>query len=304
MQLKNFAELNFRVKSLPKKRVVIAAAAQKDLIKLAKTMEEAGLADSLLVGDRDRIQLLADELRIKLQPGQIIDVKEEKPAAAKAVALVRENQADLIMKGQIPTAVFLRAILDKDAGLRGTGFLSQVSVFEKISGDGLQLLSDCAINIAPGLMEKQKILENGVQLARRIGYPRPRVAILAPVETVTADMPETIDAAVLSKMAEREQREDYLVDGPLALDNAVSTEAARSKGIDSPIAGKADLLIVPHILVGNVLHKSLVYFAQKKVAGIVMGAQIPIIMSSRSDSTESKLLSVALAAYLLNVSSY
>lgn len=300
MLVRNFDQLNNWVKSMPKKKVVIAVAENNDIIKLAKIMEESGIADCLLVGDSNRIRLIAKESGIELKPEQIVHVSDEKQAAEKAVSLVRENKADLIMKGHIPTADFLKPVLDKDRGLRGNGLLSQVTVFEKVSGQGFQFLSDCAVNISPGLLQKRQIIKNCVQLAKKIGYSQPRVALLASLETVTPDMPETIEAAQLSKLEEQEQGQDYFVYGPLALDNAVSMEAAQCKGINGNVAGRADILIVPDIQVGNVLHKALVYFAQKRVAGLVLGAKIPIIMSSRSDNTESKLLSVALASYLLN----
>jgi len=300
MLLKNFDELMSRVKSLPKKRVVVAAAADEKIIKLAKAIDAAGIADCLLVGNRDKIQSLAKGNGTNIKPDHIVHVEtsDEKAMAEKAVSLIKENQADLIMKGHLHTAVFLKAVLNDNGALRGNGLLSQASVFEKMSGNGLLLISDCAMNICPNLDQKRQIIKNSVKLAGKIGYPKPLVAILAAVETVNPEMPETTDAAVLSKMGERGQLGNCVIDGPLALDNAVSMESARHKGINSPVAGKADILIVPDIRTGNVLHKSLVYFAKKKVAAVIMGANIPIIFPSRTDFMESKLLSVALAAYL------
>ncbi len=300
MLIKNFDELISRVKSLPRKRVVIAAAADGKTIELAEAMESSGIADYLLVGDRDEIRSLAKRDGADIKPDHIVhvDSRDETAVAEKAVSLVREKQADLIMKGYLPTGVFLKSILDKKNQLRGNGLLSQVSVFEKGCGEGLRLISDCAMNICPGLEEKRLIIKNSIKLAGKIGYLRPRVALLSAVETVNPEMPETIDAAVLSKMAQRGQMGNCLLDGPLALDNAVSLESARHKGINGPVAGRADILIVPDIRMGNGLHKSLVYFAKKRVVGIVMGAKIPIIFTSRSDPLDSKLLSVALAAYL------
>jgi len=287
---------------MPKKKVAIAAAENKDIIKLAKIMEESGIADCLLVGDSLRIGLLAKELGLEFKPEQIVHVGNEQQAAEKAVSLVKENKADLIMKGHITTAVFLKSIIDKNHGLRANGLLNQVTVFEKVSGQGFQFLSDCAVNICPKISQKREIIKNCVQLAKKVGYTQPRVALLASLETVTPDMPQTIEAAELCKLEEQEQgqRRDYFVDGPLALDNAVSMEAAQCKGINGNVAGRADILIVPDIHVGNALHKSLVYFARKRVVGLLIGAKIPIIMSSRSDNTESKLLSAAMASYLLN----
>ena len=290
-----------QVKSLPKKRVAVAAAADEKIIKLAKAMDEAGIADYLLVGDKDEIRSLANENGITIKPDQVVhvDSRDETVIADQAVSLVMENKADLIMKGHLHTAVFLKAILNNNGALRGNGLLSQVSLFEKDSGTGFLLISDCAMNIRPNLHQKGQIIKNSVKLAGKIGYLKPRVAILAAVETVNPEMPETMDAAVLSKMGERGQLGDCLIDGPLALDNAVSRESARHKGINGPVAGRADILVVPDIGTGNILHKSLVYFAKKRTAAVVMGAKIPVIFPSRTDVMESKLLSVALAAYLL-----
>jgi len=301
MIIKTFDELVNRVKSLPKKRVAVAAAADEKIIKLAKAMDAAGIADYLLVGNMDEIQSLAKRNGADIKPDQIVhvDSRDETVIADQAVSLVKENKADLIMKGHLHTAVFLKALLNNNGALRGNGLLSQVSVFEKMSGNGFLLISDCAMNICPNLDQKRQIIKNSIKLAGKIGYLKPRVAILAAVETVNPEMPETIDAAVLSKMGERGQLGDCVIDGPLALDNAVSMESARHKGINSPVAGRADILIVPDIRTGNVLHKSLVYFAKKRVAAVIMGAKIPIIFPSRTDFMESKLLSVALAGYLL-----
>lgn len=302
MILKNFNDLMSRVKSLPKKRVVVAAAADEKSIALAKAVDSSGIADYLLVGDGNKIQLMAKAAGANIKPDCIVDVdsKDETVVMERAISLVRENREGLIMKGHLSTAVFLKAILDKKNNLRNNHLLSQASVFEKRSGDGLIIVSDCAVNICPDLHQKRQIIKNCIKLAGSIGYIKPRVAILAAVETVNPEMPETMDAAILSKMAERGQLGECLVDGPLALDNAISVESARNKGLDGPVAGNADILIVPDVRMGNGLHKSLVYFARKKVPALVMGARVPIIFNSRSDPMESRLLSVALAAYLLS----
>lgn len=298
--IKNFDELIASVKSLPKKRVVVVAAAEKQVIEVMKAVDTSGIADFLLLGDRNEISSLAKMTGLNLKPEHIVDIesKSEIKMAEKAVSMIEENKADLIMKGHIPTAVFLKPILNKNSCLRGNGLLNQVSVFEKNSGDGLRIMGDCAINISPNLEQKRQIIKNALKLAWRIGYDVPRVAMLAAVETVNPNMPETLDAAVLSKMWERGQMADCQIDGPLSLDSAISIESAHRKGLNNGVAGKADILIVPDIRMGNGLHKSLVYFAVKKVAGLVLGAKMPIIMSSRSDTIESQHISIALAAYL------
>jgi phosphate butyryltransferase len=296
--IRNCAELVAAVKKLKPLKIAIAAAADDDALLVKDQAEKAGLADCRLVGDRKKIGMIARELDIQIDLDAVIDIPDTAGAARKAVSLVRSGEADLLMKGHLQTAEFLRAVLDKEAGLRTERLLSQVTVTEKPEGEGLILITDCAMNIAPTLQEKKKILENAVELAVGLGVEKPKAALLCAVETVNSDMPETLDAAILSKMADRGQIKNVQVDGPLALDNAVSPSSAEHKGIKSPVAGRADILVVPDIRVGNALHKSLIYFAGREVASVVMGAKVPIIMTSRADSPETKFRSVALACYL------
>ncbi len=201
------------------------------------------------------------------------------------------------MKGLLHTGQFLKAVLNKETGLNKGKLISQISVYDKINGEGLQLLTDCAISIQPTLEEKKQIVENAVEFARKIGITTPRVAILSALETVNPAISDTIDAAVLSKMAERGQIKNAIVDGPFALDNAICIEAAKHKNISGKVAGNADILLVPNLQVGNVLTKALVFFARRKVAAAVIGAAAPIVMTSRTDTIDNKILSIALALY-------
>lgn len=296
--IRNCAELVAAVKELRRLKIAVAAAADEDVLLVKDQVEKSGLADFRLVGDKRKIGMIARELAIQIDLDGVIDIPDTAEAARKAVSLVRSGEADLLMKGHLQTAEFLRAVLDKEIGLRTDRLLSQVTVTEKPEGEGLILITDCAMNIAPALQEKKKILENAVELAIGLGVEKPKAALLCAVETVNSEMPDTLDAAILSKMAERGQIKNVQVDGPLALDNAVSLSSAEHKGIKGPVAGRADILVVPDIRVGNALHKSLIYFAGREVASVVMGAKVPIIMTSRADSPATKHQSVALACYM------
>ena len=230
--------------------------------------------------------------------GEIIDIPDHVLAAAKAVELVKSGKAQNLMKGLLHTAVFLRAILNKETGLNKGRLLSQLTVYEKQDKGGFQILTDCAINIAPTLAEKKEIIDNAVEVARLLGYEKPKVAVLAALENVNPDMPATVDAALLTVMSQRGQIKNAIVDGPLALDNALNAEAARHKGLVSPVAGNADILLVPNIEVGNTLSKALVFLANKKTAAALPGVETPVIATSRTETLENKILTVALSAYM------
>jgi len=202
------------------------------------------------------------------------------------------------MKGLLHTGTFLKAVLNKEKGLNRGKLISQISIFDKEFGDGLQLLTDCAMAIQPSLDEKKQIIENAVELALRLGYVKPKVAVLSALEVVNPEIADTVDAAILSKMSDREQIKNAIVDGPFALDNAISPEAAKHKGIKGEVAGQADIILAPNLQVGNVLTKALTYYAHMDVAAAVMGAAAPIIMTSRTDTVKNKLLSIALASYI------
>ncbi len=296
--LKNLDHLFDEVKGGKKKKIAVAAAEDLDVLKIVDQSMKMGLADFILIGDADKINNMAVENGYNLDL-EIIHRPDHKSAAEKAVETVRQGKAGAVMKGLLHTGTFLKAVLNKDTGLNRGKLISQISVYDKeYGGEGLQLLTDCAMSIQPDLAEKKQIIENAVELALKLGYDKPRVALLSAVEVVNPAIPDTLDAAILSKMGDRGQIKNCVVDGPFALDNAISPEAAMHKKIAGEVAGNADVLVVPNLQVGNVLTKSLVYFAGKKVAAAVMGAGAPIVMTSRTDTIENKLLSVALANYI------
>lgn len=287
-----------RVRNKQKKRIAIAAAEDVEILEIIQEANNLNLAEFVLIGDKNKIVKLVNENNIGLN-SEIIHEPEHKKAAEKAVECVRNGNANAIMKGLLHTSTFLKAVLNKEKGLNTTGrLISQVSVFDKEYGEGLQLLTDCAIAIEPSMDDKKQIIENAIELAIKIGYEKPKVALLSALEVVNPAIKDTVEAAILSKMGDRGQIKGGIIDGPFALDNAIFPEAAKLKGISGEVAGNADILVVPNLQVGNVLTKALTYYAHKDVAAAVMGAGAPIIMTSRSDTIKNKLLSIALASYI------
>lgn len=297
--IKSIGSIISHVKSENKKTIAVAAAEDYDVVKVVNKCKKMDLADFILVGNKEKIIKIAKEKDVKLDC-EIINVEDNFLAAEKVVELKRQKKAHVIMKGLLQTGLFLKAALNKETGLNKGKLISQISVYDKINGEGLQLLTDCVISIQSTLEDKKQIIENAVEYAEKLGIVTPRVAVLSALETVNPAIPDTIDAAALSKMAERRQIKNAIVDGPLALDNAISMEAAKHKSISSEVAGNADILLVPNLQVGNVLTKALVFFARMKVAAAVVGAAAPIVMTSRTDTIDNKILSIALALYTAN----
>jgi phosphate butyryltransferase len=298
----NFSTLLAEIASYPVKRVAVAAAHDHTVLEAAVQASREHVAETVLVGDEARIREIAANRQLQLDKLTVIDRKDDLEAAATAVGLVADGQADLVMKGYLHTDDFLRAVLNKEHGLRAGVLMSHVFVAELPGRERFLFVTDAAMNIAPDLEQKAQILLNAVHLAHALGCDEPRVAALAAVELLNPAMPATVDATCLHTMGERRQFSPRcLVDGPFALDNAVSKEAAAHKGIAGPVAGAADVLLVPCIEAGNMLVKSLVYFAAARVAGVVLGAKCPIILTSRADSAEAKFLSIALGVYLTAV---
>jgi phosphate butyryltransferase len=293
--VRNFDELIQAVQAAERSTVAVAAAEDMDVINIASACEK--LADFIFIGDAGKIEALIKESGKNIK-GQIIDLPDHAQAAAKAVELVKTGRAQNLMKGLLHTAVFLKAVLNKENGLNKGHLISQAMVFEKKDKSGFQILTDCAVNIAPNLIQKKEIIENAVDIARDLGYERPNVAVLAALEIVNPDMPATMDAAVLTVMAQRGQIKNAIVDGPLAMDNAIDAEAARHKGIGGPVAGNADILVVPDIEAGNMVSKALVFWANTKSAAAMPGIGTPMIVNSRTEALENKILTVALSAYL------
>ncbi|MDA2140938.1 phosphate butyryltransferase [Bacillus cereus group sp. Bc256] len=280
----------------PKKTVAVAVAEDHEVIEAVAKAITLQLAQFRLYGNQEKIMGMLQEHNLQTSEHiKVIAAQSSAEAAELSVKAVRNGEADVLMKGNIPTANILKAVLNKEWGLRKGSVLSHVAAFEVPNYDRLIFVTDAAMNIAPDVTQKAAIIQNTVEVARAIGIDLPKVAPIAAVEVVNPAMQATIDAAMLTQMNRRGQIKNCVVDGPLALDNAVSQIAAEHKGIVSDVAGKADILLVPTIEAGNVLYKSLVYFADAKVGAMIAGAKAPIVLTSRADSAETKVYSLALA---------
>ncbi len=284
-------------------RIAVAAAQDDAVLSAVEDARKVGLATPILIGDRDAIARTAEAESIDLSPYEIVHEADSAKAAASAVAHVRNGEASLVMKGLLDTSVILKAALNKETGLHAGRLVSHVGVIESPHYHKLFIITDSAINIAPVLAEKIDIIRNAVDVALALGVEKPKVALLAAVEKVNPEkMPCTADAAILTQMNRRGQIPSCIIDGPLALDNAVSAEAARIKKIESPVAGDADILVSPDIEAGNILYKSLLDLGGAKGAGLVVGAKSPIILTSRADDARTKLASIALGILVAKAS--
>lgn len=279
----------------PQKLVLVPSEDAHSIGAVTRAAEE-GIIEPVLVGDRDKTEGLAEVMKVSLKGFEFHEEPDQIEAVKTAVRLIHKGKAEVLMKGKIGTSILLKAVLDKEYGLRTGNLLSHFALFEVETYHKLIGVTDVAMNIAPSLDEKIGILNNAVQIFNRLNIPEPKVAVLGAVEQVNINMNATLDAALLSKMNQRGQIRNCLVDGPLAFDNAISLESARHKEIKSEVAGDTDLLLMPDIEVGNVLYKSLVFFAKAKVASMIVGAAVPIILTSRSDSEQAKFDSILLAA--------
>lgn len=293
--MKTFQEVFEKVKSKGGMRVAVAAAADEPVLEAVKDAVDMGLASADLVGDEGIIRSLAEKIGLDLETVTIHHEPDAKAAARKAVKLVHDGKASVLMKGMIGTADFLRAVLDKETGLRTGWTLSSVAVIESPKLDRLILMTDGGMVMYPTLEEKVQILQNVVPVCRGLDISQPKAAAVCAVEVVNPAMQATLDAAALTVMSQRGQIKGILVDGPLGMDNALSEEAARHKGIGGAVAGKADVILVPNIEAGNIMYKTVVYMAQAETAALIMGAAAPIIMTSRADSPKTKLNSIAVA---------
>jgi len=277
-------------------RVAIAYPCDVSSIEAATRAQQAGLIVPILVGPTARIQQVAEAAKIDLRDIEIVDtIDDPRVAADTSAALCRDQKAQALMKGSLHSDELLGAAVSREAGLRGARRASHFFVIDVPSLERPLMLSDCVVNIAPGLMEKRDIIQTAIDMAHALGVKRPKVAILSAVETINPAMQSTLDAAVLCKMADRGQITGGILDGPLAFDNAISSESARNKGIVSPVAGQPDILIMPNLEAGNIVYKELVYISHAECAGLVLGMRVPIILTSRSDSVMSRIASCALA---------
>jgi len=294
--LTKLTDLNKLAKNSGKKRLAVAVAHDEHCLEAICAVDRMGLVEAILIGNEKKIKDIAVKFNLDVSRMKIINQEVDVLAVKAAVSMVREKQADILMKGNLPTATFLRGVLDKENGLRKGDVLSHFALFEVPTYHKLLGLSDAAMIPAPDFKTKIALLNNAVEFMNKLGYVKPKVAILAAVEMVNESMPATIEAALLAKMNQRGQIKNCIVDGPLAYDNAVSMESAKHKGIVSDVAGDADLLIVPDIEAGNILYKAYGFSANAKLAAVVLGAAAPIVLTSRSDTEESKQASIIMAA--------
>jgi len=295
--MKTFEEVVKKTRDYPLKSVAVVEAADVTVLSALKMARDADLAKALLFGRKAQIEKAAKECDFPFDEALVRETPDELASAKEACLSVRAGEADIIMKGHIHTDDFLRAILDKEAGLRSGSFMSHVFILQR--EDTLLLVTDGAMNIAPTFEDKAKIILNALHVAGVLEISTPRVAVLAAVELVNPAMPATLDAACLHKMNERRQfSAECFIEGPFALDNAVSEMAARHKGITGEVPGKADILVVPCIEAGNMLAKSFVYFAKGSVAGVLVGASAPVVLTSRADREDSKFYSIAVAVLM------
>ena len=293
---KNFDDLLSILKGVETKKVAVAVAQDEPVLEAIKEATEKGIAQAILVGDKQQIHEIAKKIDLDLSDYEIMDIKDPKKATLEAVKLVSSGHADMLMKGLVDTATFLRSVLNKEVGLRTGKLMSHVAVFEVEGWDRLLFLTDAAFNTYPELKDKAGMINNAVVVAHACGIEIPKVAPICPVEVVNTSMQSTVDAALLAKMSDRGQIKGCIVDGPFALDNAISEEAAHHKGVKGPVAGKADVLLLPNIETANVMYKTLTYFSKSKNGGLLVGTSAPVILTSRADSFETKVNSIALAA--------
>jgi phosphate acetyltransferase len=273
----------------------VAHPCEQSALAAALEAGEKGLIKPILVGPAGKIEEIAKSFKLALSGVEIIDAAHSHASAATAVQLVREGRAELLMKGSLHSDELLGAVVARDTGLRTASRISHVFVMDIPTYHKVLIVTDAAINIAPTMEDKADICQNAIGLAVSLGLSEPKVAILAAVETVTSKMPATIDAAALCKMADRGQITGGVLDGPLAFDNAISKEAAKTKGIQSRVAGDPDILLVPDLEAGNMLAKQLTFLANADSAGLVLGARVPIILTSRADTVRSRIASCAVA---------
>ena len=291
-----YEKLLARAKSLAPLPTAVAHPCDESSLVGAADAARIGLIKPILVGPRDRIAAAARKAGVKVSSFELIDAAHSHASAEQAVALVREGKAECLMKGSLHTDELMSAVVAREAGLRTARRISHCFVMDVPSYAEPLIVSDAAVNIAPTLADKIDIVQNAVDLAHALGAKEVRVAILSAMETVNPSVPSTVEAAALCKMADRGQITGAILDGPLALDNAINLRAAQIKHIRSEVAGKANVLIVPDLEAGNMLAKSLTFMAQADAAGIVLGARVPIILTSRADSVTTRLASCAIAS--------
>lgn len=296
--IKSLKEIIEVAKERGPKTIAVACAQDLDVLLAVDMAKKEGIADAILVGDKELIEELGINNKIDLSRFEIIDIKDLSEASLKAVELVSTGKAHIVMKGLVDTSIILKAVLNKEIGLRTGSVLSHVAVFDVPDYHKLLIVTDAAMNIAPDLNSKKMIIENSVIVAKALDIEKAKVAVICAKEKVNPKMPSTVDAAELQKMNEAGEIANCIVAGPLALDLAVSKEAAKLKKIDHPVAGDADILLAPNIESGNVLYKTLGFLTKSKSAGIIVGAKAPVVLTSRADDEEAKMNSIALGVLM------
>lgn len=285
-----------RCKSLTPASTAVAYPCDESSLRGALEAATLGLLTPILVGPRGKIEAVAKQFELDISACELVDVPDSESAASTAVQLAREGKVEMLMKGSLHTDELMAAVVRSATGLRTKRRISHAFIMDVPSLDRVLIVTDAAINIFPSLEDKMHIIQNAIDLSHALGLSEPKVAILSAMETINPSVPSTVEAGALCKMADRKQITGGILDGPLALDNAVDLGAAQIKKIDSPVAGKADILVVPYLEAGNMLAKSLSFLANADAAGIVLGAQVPIILTSRADSVMTRLASCAVAA--------
>jgi len=299
MFINDFTTMLEAARNKGSKRVAVAAAHDPEVLRSLAEAREAGIIEAgYLVGDARLTEALAKREGLSLDGFELIDEIKTSKAARRVVLLAREGKADIVVKGQLKTAELLSTALNREIGLRERRLMTHVGIFEIPGIERLIYISDSGVVPYPDVYQKLEIIRNAVEVAHRFGLKEPKVAILAATEAVHPKIPASIDALALAKMAEQGWVEGAIVDGPMALDTAISEHSARVKGIKSPVAGRADILIVPNVEAGNIMAKGIQYFAHARMAGHVVGAKVPILINSRADTAETRFLSLAMAVYL------
>lgn len=297
---KSFEELMTLAKKRCPKKVAVAWAGDINVLLSIKMALDEEIIDPILVGDKDIIEKISKEIYLDLEKVEIIDRKDKTVATRYATELVSTGKASILMKGLIDTSIIMKQVLDKEIGLRTKKLISHVTVFKIDSYHKMFFLTDGAMNIAPNLEQKKQIIENAVELLKRLNIKNPKVAVLAAKEKISTKMEATVHAGKLAEMNKNGEIKNCIVDGPFALDNAVSKESAKIKGIKSEVAGDADILLAPDIEAGNILYKSLTFLGGAASAGIIVGTKAPIILTSRADDKLAKLNSIVLATLIVD----
>lgn len=296
--IKNFSDLLAKAKTGKRARLIVAAAQDEDVLKAVTSATELGLVEPILVGDLVKIDEIAHKLKLDIKNYRKVNVTDEVESARVAVKMIRDGEGDFLMKGILQTADIMRAVLDKEIGIRTESLISHVMVYEVPSYDKLLYLTDGGMNVAPDLNQKVQILENAVIVTKAMGLEKTYASVLAGAEVVNPKIPATVEAKAIADMKEKWDNLGVVVDGPVALDLAISKDACKHKKYTGEGGGQADIILVPYYEVGNALGKALTYFAGGKSAGIIMGAKVPIVLVSRADDAETKLYSIALGSVI------